>query len=74
MTEHREKTMRRYAVFSGPECYPSGGMKDLIGTYDGKEEAITEATGILMDGDVPDGVFDWAHVYDMEAMEIVWEG
>lgn len=53
--------MKRFLLFCGPGYYPSGGAKDLVGSYDSVGMSLLSLTG------------DWAHVLDIESGEIVAE-
>jgi hypothetical protein len=35
--------MKKYWVFSYPECYPAGGMNDFDESFDTQEEAVAFA-------------------------------
>lgn len=58
--------MKRYLAFYGDVFYPSGGINDLIGHYDSKEEAINaiheEHNKYCYNEDY--WGLNWAHVYD----------
>lgn len=49
--------MKRYMLFAGWDYYPSGGMRDFVGSYDTFDEAREDALG--MTG-------DWWHILDIE--------
>lgn len=52
-----------FALFAGEAYYPFGGWEDFHGVYDSLEAAREAARG-----------YDWAHVVDLAARELVWEG
>lgn len=58
-----EPTRHRFLLFAGDNYYPGGGGHDYCGSRATREEAdawLAEAT-----------CFDWAHVFDVDAGEIV---
>ena len=59
---------KRYLVFIGSNCYPSGGMHDLKASFEDRGEAIRYAKKILSGNKCYGG---WAHIYDSVTGEIV---
>lgn len=53
-------------AFAGVEYYPSGGIHDLIGTYDS-----IDAVAIKTDNG--DNYTSWLHIYDLKEGRIVIE-
>lgn len=60
----------RFLLFGGCKYYPSGGMDDLIGSYDTEAECVAavDAHGA---GKHAYEHFDWWHIYDSESGKIV---
>jgi hypothetical protein len=64
--------MKRFLLFVGSRCYPSGGWNDFQGGYDTKDEVI--AAGIALVEEYADPLIEWwFHVIDMETGEQVHE-
>lgn len=68
--------MKRYFAFAGSRYYPSGGMGDLTGDFDTKEEAVSSALTVA--GELGYDMetmwrFRWAHVWDSQEGRKVWE-
>jgi hypothetical protein len=60
--------MKRYLIFRGEQYYPSPGMQDFLTDADTINEAID-----LLRAERDEDDFDWAHIYDTEQREIVWQ-
>ena len=61
--------MKEFLLFAGDEYYPSGGMLDLKGMFDSREEA--QAYVDCREGDdAPVGCyqFDWYHIVRLSDM------
>ena len=54
-----ERTLKRYAVFSGSLYYPAGGWDDFTAAFDHLEDAVLEMKLRLSEWG------DWAHVVDL---------
>ena len=54
----------KYLIFEFDECYPIGGMHDLVKTEETLEEAINYACKLTR-GNV--------EVYDRETLDMVWD-
>jgi len=57
---------KRYMVFAGVAYYPSGGIHDLVGTYDTIDSKIIHA-------DNGNEFCTWLHIYDLKEERIVIE-
>lgn len=67
--------MKRYLAFKGDDYYPSGGFEDFFGEYDNLEDAVSELEDSQKNtnrGPKP-WYFEWAHIYDTELGEIIWD-
>lgn len=77
---------KRYVAFLGNIYYPSGGMHDLLGSYDDIDDAKHAIDSKVRDGYCSSfhGDLDaylehewrarkWGHIYDTETNKIVWE-
>lgn len=69
--------MKRYWTFFGDKYYPLGGMKDFVGDFEDKFDAIdalVEHESKHNSGQHKARIWSdfWAYVYDMETQEIVW--
>lgn len=67
--------MNRYLIFAGPNYYPRGGAEDLK-----DDRADLDAAKEYADHCVTPrvafsgyGEYDWAHVYDTQTQEIVYD-
>jgi hypothetical protein len=60
--------MKRFWVFAGDTHYPQGGMKDYVIAWDTEAEARAYAVGRC------ETALTWAHVYDVELKQIIYEG
>ncbi len=62
-------SLPKFALFGGQEHYASGGMCDLVSTYETLDEAIAEAKrrscGLYRYN------FEWWHVVDIESFRVV---
>ena len=56
--------MKRYLTFYGSTYYPSGGMRDFIGDFDTKKEAVDLIETTNIKEDEGDFVFKWANIWD----------
>jgi len=62
--------MKRFLLFYGDIHYPSGGMKDFVGDYDTKEDALNAITETVntdksyYDTEEKKWENSWAHIYD----------
>ncbi|KKN74312.1 hypothetical protein LCGC14_0392510 [marine sediment metagenome] len=57
--------MKRFWLFCGADCYPSGGMGDFHMSFDNYGAAIQMADKLST-------VHDWVDVYDSKLNKIVW--
>ena len=69
--------MKRFMLFQGSEYYPSGGMSDFIGSYYTLEAALNQVEQTIKN-DTYESLTDfwryrWAHIYDIETNEKIWE-
>ncbi len=55
--------MKRYLLFKGDSHYPSGGWKDLYGSFDSISGALKELGGV-----------EWWHIVDTRTGKIVRQG
>jgi hypothetical protein len=55
--------MNRYLLFAGDHYYPCGGIRDYVGAFSNKVDAINAVVDK-----------DWWHVLDTETMTIVTYG
>lgn len=63
--------MNRYLVFVGSDYYPRGGIKDFVGDFPSKEQAIEVAVfTATQEGTYP---YAWAHIYDLVKNKIIQE-
>lgn len=62
---------KRYWLFAGYECYPNGGMRDFIGSYDTVEDAEYALSNYSHELDYMHDEFDWFEVLDSKKMKIV---
>jgi len=58
----------KYYVFAGDWYYPSGGIEDLVGTFD----TLPDAKRFLADWVQKNGDYTWGHIAD-ENMKLVEE-
>ena len=70
--------MKRYLAFTGDAYYPSGGMNDFLDDFDSKESAILAIEKNVKDEMYHETIalqwkYTWAHIYDTEEGEIIWE-
>lgn len=56
--------MKRFLIFAGENYYPRGGWRDYAGQADTLEEALLKVSHRR-------NVWDWFHIFDTEANEIV---
>ena len=63
--------MKRFLLFAGEVFYPSGGFEDFIGDFHSLYDAKDELTEYIKA--VGDPKYLWAHIYDAETMEMVYE-
>ena len=64
--------MFRYVLFGGNNFYPEGGWHDQILASDNLSGLIEFANNRLEHPVVYSVILDWAHIIDMQTMEIVW--
>ena len=57
--------MKQYFAFYGDYYYPGGGMKDFVGDYDTKNEAIEAIENAHSYGDWENS---WGHIWDTKDM------
>ena len=58
--------MKRYALFAGDHYYPSGGIGDLVGSFETIEEAKAKGRDALSEFNIND-YNDWFHVVDLQS-------
>ena len=65
--------MERYLVFYGSVYYPSGGVNDLIGSFNTKEEGVEKIKKQHKQESYRDTwEYAWAHIYDTKEKEIIY--
>ena len=63
--------MKRYILFAGVKCYPSGGWGDYIDSFNTIKSAKLYAESY--DGDGPyDYGYDWYHILDTKKYKVVY--
>lgn len=62
--------MRRYLAFAFGDFYPSGGMQDLVGSYDNLDDAKERLNNVEWGGFHDD--HGNGHVFDTQTQKIVF--
>ena len=67
MSDSTFPIVRPFALFAGSDHYPSGGMADMVGTFDTLEEALEFYHEPDEDGDS----FEWGQVVSVATFTII---
>jgi hypothetical protein len=62
----KKKPMKKYLLVCWDQYYPSGGLRNIRGTFD----TVEEAKAAYVDGFAG---MDYAEIVDRDTMETVWE-
>jgi hypothetical protein len=60
-----------FLVFEGQNFYACGGWRDYHSKHTNKDAAIETAKQLVVSGTSDWGTSDWAHVVDLETLEVV---
>lgn len=60
-----QKIYNRFAVFVIEECYPSGGVSDIVESFDNIEDAVNFAESLPFN--------DCIEILDFDKRQIVWK-
>lgn len=60
-----QKIYNRFAVFVIEECYPSGGVSDIVESFDNIEDAVNFAESLPFN--------DCIEILDFDKRQIVWD-